>query len=72
MLLKDTMEAGATCLDSDVPDSVELAGLILVYLGPADGGQVAQRWHGWKAPDRGLALAGAGSRRIRNWEDSLA
>ena len=61
VLLKDTMEAGATCQDSDVPDSVELAGLILVYLGPADGGQVAQALAWVEAPIEASRLAGAGS-----------
>lgn len=36
VLAKETLEAGAACLDSEVPQTGGLSGVVLLYLGPAD------------------------------------
>ncbi len=60
VMLKSTLEVGAGCLDSEVPASGGLSGLIMIYLGPADATQVNQALAWTEAPIEASRLSGDG------------
>jgi len=60
VMLKSTLSADAGCLDSEVPASGGLNGLIMIYLGPTDSTQVNQALAWVEAPIEVSRLSGAG------------
>lgn len=59
VLLKETYLENAGCLDSEVPAEGGLSGVILIYLGPADAGQVGQALAWQEVAVEASRLAGA-------------
>ncbi len=60
VMLKETLLAGAGCLDSEVVGIPQLSGLILIYLGPAAASQVNQALAWEEVPLEAARLAGSG------------
>jgi len=61
VMMKDTLEGNASCLDSETVSSVELSGLITLYMGPTDPTQANQALAWQEIPIEASRLAGSGS-----------
>ncbi|MBI3834004.1 MAG: VCBS repeat-containing protein [Planctomycetes bacterium] len=58
VLVKDSLEPGSACLDSEQPSSVDSAGVVLIYLAPALKTQVTQPLAWTEAPIEKSLLTG--------------
>jgi len=61
VLLKQTLEEGAACLDSEVPQEGDASGLVLIYLAPVDALLVNEPLAWTETPVEASRLAGNGA-----------